>query len=93
MSRLHPNSPPTYLLVGTPPEDAQDEDRCHWGGQGAGHGLHVDEDLPTVRALQDGDPGHAHANEHDDDQPVSRQRVCWLQRPFLYHSPHPIPPH
>ena len=32
-----PSPPPTHLLIGTPPEDAQDKDGGHRGGQGAGH--------------------------------------------------------
>lgn len=74
----HPRFPTllSHLLIGTLPEDAQDEDCSHWRGQGAGHRLHVDEELPTIGALQDWDPGHAYANEHHDDQPVGRKWVC-----------------
>ncbi|KAK2505589.1 hypothetical protein MC885_014367, partial [Smutsia gigantea] len=84
-----PSPPPTHLLIGTLPEDAQDKDGGHWRGQGAGHRLHVDKELPTAGALQDRDPGHTHADEHHDDQPAGRHPAARSSRPFRPPSPPP----
>lgn len=59
----------SYLLIGPLPKHCQHEDSCDGRRQAARHWLDIDEKLPAVGWLEDGDPHHAHHHQNHRDNP------------------------
>lgn len=64
----------THCLVDTFAEDGENEDSCYRRREVAGDGLDVIEELATLGGLHDGDPGDAHPDEGQDENPAAGQR-------------------
>ena len=63
----------THCLVDTFAEDGKNEDSCNGWSQVTGDGLDVIEELAALGRLHDGDPGYAHPDEDQDENPAAGQ--------------------
>lgn len=64
----------THCLVDTFAEDGENEDSCNRWSEVTGDGLDVIEELAALGRLHDGDPGYAHPDEGQDENPAAGQR-------------------
>ena len=60
----------TYLLRGSLPADAQQEDDDPGRGEVGLHGLQVVPQLAPLVGHQDGDPPDGHGHQQQDEQPA-----------------------
>lgn len=67
----------THGLIDTFAEDGKNEESCNRWREVAGDGLDVIEELAALGRLDDGDPGDAHPDEGQDENPAARQGQVW----------------
>lgn len=63
----------THCLVDAFAEDGENKDSCDRRSQVTGDGLDVIEELAALGGLHDGDPGDAHPDEDQDENPAAAQ--------------------